>query len=43
MPDNSDLDLTKESFPITVKPDWRVVDNGCSIFGRITVQRIEKI
>jgi len=43
MPDNSGLDLSKETFPITVKLDWQVVNNGCSFFGRITVQRIKKI
>jgi hypothetical protein len=43
MPDNAGLDLSKETFPITVKLDWQVVNNGCSFFGRITVQRIKKI
>ena len=43
MPDNSGLDLSKETFPVTVKLDWQVVNNGCSFFGRITVQRIKKI
>ena len=43
MPDNSELDLSKETFPITVKLDWQLVNNGCSFFGRITVQRIKKI
>jgi hypothetical protein len=43
MPVNSSLDLTKETFPITVKLDWQLVDNGCSTFGRITVLRIKKI
>jgi hypothetical protein len=43
MPDNSGLDLSKETFPITVKLDWQVVNNECSFFGRITVQKIKKI
>ena len=43
MPKNSGLDLSKETFPVTVKLDWQVVNNGCSVFGRITVQRIKKI
>ncbi len=43
MPDNSGIDLSKETFPVTVRLDWQVVNNGCSFFGRITVQRIKKI
>lgn len=43
MPENSNLDLSKETFPFTVKLDWQLVNNGCSSFGRITVQRIKKI
>jgi len=43
MPDNSGLDLSKETFPVTVKLDWQVVNNGCSFYGRITVLRIKKI
>lgn len=43
MPKNSDLDLSKETFPITVKLDWQLVNNECSFFGRIAVQRIKKI
>jgi hypothetical protein len=43
MPKNSGIDLSKETFPVTVKLDWQLVSNGCSIFGRITVQRIKKI
>lgn len=43
MPNNSNLDLAKETFPITVKLDWQPVNNGCSAFHRITVLRIIKI
>jgi hypothetical protein len=43
MPKNSGLDLSKETFPITVKLDWQVVNNECSFFGRIAVQRIKKV
>jgi hypothetical protein len=43
MPNKSGLDLSKETFPITVKLDWQLVNNGCSTFNRITVQRIKKI
>src|SRR5665647_3389097 len=43
MPDNSSLNLAEELFPVTVKLDWQLVNNGCSFFGRITVQRIKKI
>jgi hypothetical protein len=43
MPKNEGLDLSKETFPVTVKLDWQLVSNGCSTFGRITVQRIKKI
>ena len=43
MPDDSSLDLTTETFPVTVKLDWQLVNNGCSAFNRIIVQRIKKI
>jgi hypothetical protein len=43
IPDNSDIDLTKETFPVKVKLDWQLTNNGCSSFGRITVLRIKKI
>jgi hypothetical protein len=43
MPDDSNLNLATEMFPITVKLDWQLVNNGCSAFNRITVQRIKKI
>jgi hypothetical protein len=43
MPEDSSLDLATETFPITVKLDWQLVNNGCSAFNRITVQRIKKI
>ncbi len=34
---------SQETFPITVKLDWQLVNNGCRTFNRITVQRIKKI
>jgi hypothetical protein len=43
MPKYSGFDLSKETFPITVKLDWQLVNNECSFFGKIAVQRIKKI
>jgi hypothetical protein len=43
MPNDSNLDLSKETFPITVKLDWQLVSNGCKAFNNINVQRILKI
>jgi hypothetical protein len=43
IPDDSKINLATETFPITVKLDWQLVNNGCSAFNRITVQRIIKI
>jgi hypothetical protein len=43
MPKNSGIDLSNETFPITVKLDWQLVNNDCSFFGRIAVQRVIKI
>jgi hypothetical protein len=43
IPDNSEIDLTKETFPLKVKLDWQLITNGCSSFNRITVLRIKKI
>jgi hypothetical protein len=43
MPKESNIDLETETFPIKVKLDWQLVNNGCSVFNRITVQRIKKI
>lgn len=43
MPENSSLNLAVETFPVTVKLDWQFVNNGCSAFNRITVERIKKI
>ena len=31
MPNNSNLDLSKETFPVTVKLDWQVVNNECNV------------
>jgi hypothetical protein len=42
LPEYSDPDLSKETFPITVKLDWQLL-SGCSNFNRISVQRIKKI
>jgi len=43
MPDDSNINLATETIPITIKLDWQLVNNGCSFFNRITVQRIKKI
>jgi hypothetical protein len=43
IPDNSDIDLTKATFPLKVKLDWQLITNGCSSFNRIRVQRIKKL
>ena len=43
MPKNSDIDLATETFPVTVKLDWQLIDGACSTFNRIKVQRIKKI
>jgi hypothetical protein len=43
MPENSSLNLAEETFPITVNLDWKLVNNECSFFNRIAVQRIKKI
>jgi hypothetical protein len=32
MPKNSGFDLSKETFPITVKLDWQLDNNECSFF-----------
>ena len=42
MPKNSGLNLSPETFPITVKLDWQLLNN-CGSFNRISVQRIKKI
>jgi len=43
MPKDSDLDLSKETYPITVRLDWQLVSNGCKQFNNIDVQRILKL
>jgi hypothetical protein len=43
IPKDSNIDLSTETFPVTVKLDWQLVSSGCSAFNRITVQRIKKI
>lgn len=43
MPADSKIDLTTETFPVTVKLDWQLINNGCGEFNRITVQRIKKL
>jgi hypothetical protein len=42
IPDNSSLNLEKETFPVTVELDWQLL-NICGSYNRISVQRIKKI
>ncbi len=40
LPDNSNINLAKETFPLVVKLDWQLLNiNGCPN-KRITIQRI---
>jgi len=41
IPKNSDLDLQQETFPLTVKLDWQLINSGCPPI-RIEVLRIKK-
>ena len=41
LPVDSGIDLESESFPITVKLDWKLITGGCP--DRIIIQRIKKI
>ncbi len=44
MPDNFAMELSTETFPVTVKLDWQLITTGCpSVYNRITVSRIKKI
>lgn len=42
LPDNSDLDLYSEEFPVQVNLDWTSDQNGC-LGDEILIERIEKI
>ena len=42
LPDNSSIDLQKETFPVFVKLDWKLSDKGACPSNRITIQRIIK-
>jgi hypothetical protein len=41
MPKDSGLDLQQETFPLTVRLDWQVINSSCPPF-RIDVLRIKK-
>jgi hypothetical protein len=41
LPDNSGIDLQKESFPLKVRLDWTLSEGACPN-NRIDIQRIEK-
>ena len=43
LPAESNIDLATETFPVTVKLDWKLISNGCSGFNRITVLKIKKL
>lgn len=43
LPDNSGINLEKETFPLVVKLDWQVSDTSGCPNKRITIQRIAKI
>ena len=42
LPDNSNIDLLKETFPLFVKLDWQLSGKGGCPNNRITIQRIIK-
>jgi hypothetical protein len=42
VPTDSKINLEKETFPLKVKLDWQLINNGCPL-NRITVTRIKKI
>jgi hypothetical protein len=42
LPENSDIDLSSEEFPIQVHLDWISVENAC-LGDEIIIERIEKI
>jgi len=41
IPKDSDLDLQKETFPLTVKLDWQLIKSSCPL-NRINILRIKK-
>ena len=41
LPEESNIDLTTESFPVPVKLDWKPVEESC-IANRIVISRIKK-
>jgi hypothetical protein len=41
LPDNSNIDLQKETFPLPVKLDWQFANTYCTN-SRIVIQRIKK-
>ncbi len=41
MPKKSNLDLQKETFPLTVQLDWQLINSSCPLL-RIDVLRIRK-
>lgn len=42
LPDNSNINLQTETFPVFVKLDWQLSDKGGCPDKRITIQRIVK-
>lgn len=40
VPENSGINLQKETFPLTVQLDWQLIESGCHL--RIEVLRIKK-
>ena len=42
LPDNSDINLEKETFPVYVKFDWRLPDTGYCPANKIIILRIKK-
>jgi hypothetical protein len=42
LPENSGIDLVKETFPIKVKLDWQLSERTACPYNRIDIQRIVK-
>jgi hypothetical protein len=42
IPNNSNIDLQKDSYPIFVKLDWKLSDGIACPYKRITIQRITR-
>jgi hypothetical protein len=40
IPENSGIDLQKETFPLTVQLDWQLIESACHL--RIEILRIKK-